>query len=218
MAVSIDYVHQLVYDLAAKQLASFPSPNDFNNYAELASIDLFNYYNDERNKELIDVKMGQTINIPNTLSDFVVYQAVMEQSGNEFLYPDDFMYDLALTNSVSKADFKKVDPDKIFNYINSTIDAPSLDFPIYMPLDQSRVVVYPTVIPSLTYLRKPITPVWAYTVINNRPVYDPLTSVDFDWSPTEVYRLTMRILNYFGISIRDTELMQEAQQLTIGAS
>jgi hypothetical protein len=102
---------------------------------------------------------------------------------------------------------------------------------IYAPLLESKKYVisaffdtylqfYPANVGRVefTYLRKPIDPVWNFTVVNGRPVYDPITSVDLEAPDEAVDEIAMIALSLFGINIRDQELIsfseaQKAQNL-----
>lgn len=220
--VGIDDAHSLSYFIAAKQQAAFPSPNEFNSYASLAQIDLYNYYNDEREKQLLKVKEGQSLVIPPVLSNFVVWGSPLVVTGNSVEQPDDYQYYLEMVSSPSVGNqvyVKNVDYSKVTNYINSTIDPPTYINPIFVELPDT-FTAYPAGIPnmSLTYLQQPVAPFWNYSLVNGRPVYNPAGSVDFTFDKTEIYRLVSRVLKYMGISIRDEVLQQEAQQMIIGAS
>jgi len=62
-----------------------------------------------------------------------------------------------------------------------------------------------------TYLRTPVIPVWAFTLVNNRPVYDASNSVDIE-APDEVQNeIAYRTLSYLGISIREAQVVQWAE-------
>lgn len=219
--VGIDDAHSLAYFIAAKQSQAFPSPNEFNSYANLAQIDLFNYYNDEREKQLLRVKDGESLVIPPVLANFVVFAEVASITGNSITMPDQYQYDLEFTTSPSAGVqnyIKKVDYDKITNYLNSTIDEPTATTPIFAELADS-FVMYPALSNAkLTYLQQPTLPFWNYSLVNGRPVYNPSGSVDFQFDSTEIYRLVSRILKYMGISIRDEALQQAAQEMVQGAS
>lgn len=74
--------------------------------------------------------------------------------------------------------------------------------------------IYPETIQKvrLTYLRKPKDPVWGYTVVNSSPVYDPTTSQDFEL-PEQVHtKICEKVLEYYGISTRDVELLSATEQ------
>ena len=211
--VSIDQVHSLCYYIASKQLQAFPSPAEFNQYANLANIDLFNYYNDKRLEELIKVKQGESLYVPPVLATFVQYNVALSQSGNVLTQPNGYLYDLQMT-SASVNLFKKADYDKVANYLNSTIDTPTNTNPIFVELSDT-FIAYPSTVSScqLTYLSQPNTVVWNYSLVNGRPVYNPIGSVDYQWDSTEVYRITARVLKYMGIAIRDGELAQAANEM-----
>lgn len=211
-------VYRLSYAVAAKQQTAFPSPADFNLYAQLANVDLYNYYNDEREKLLLKVKSGEQIYIPNTLNDFVVTASVPVIGGNAG-FPANYEYWLSLTSPSAQADILKVDYSKLGNYLNSTIDNPTYDFPIFVEYSD-YFGIHPPDIPyiGLTYLQAPNTVIWAYDVVNGRPVYNSLNSVNFLWSDTELYRITSRVLFYMGLSIRDDILERTAQEMIQTAS
>lgn len=219
--INVDYIHSLSYFIAAKQLTAFPSPDEWNSYAALSNIDLFNFYNDEREKLLLEIKSGEQIFAPETLSDFVVNEYPMSPSTMSPSLPNDYIYDIAFKTTIGGVNktIKKVAYNKLESYLNSTIDLPTAINPIYVEL-ANNMQLYPTLYTPtyLTYYRLPVTPVWGYTMVNNRPVYNPATSVNFEWQPTETTRLVSRILGYMGMSIRDSELEQYAQQMTQQAS
>lgn len=220
--ININDVHQLVYNLAAKQQAAFPSPQNFNDYANLANMDLFNYYNDEKDKMLLRVKSGMSLFVPPVLAPFVLFNQSLSRTGNVLTQPADYIYDLALTSnpvSGTPVDFHKADYDKLSAYLNSTIDAPTNSAPIYVELADT-FVVYPAAVPvvTLTYLKQPVTVKWGYTLVGGRPVYNPAGSTNFEFLSTEIYRLSVRILRYMGISIKDDILAQEAAQMEVQAS
>jgi hypothetical protein len=110
--------------------------------------------------------------------------------------------------------FKKVDYDRVANYINSTIDPPTNTYPIFVELPNT-FQVYPSTVTNcqLTYLGEPPTVIWNYSLVNGRPVYNPVGSVDFSWDATELFRITSRVLKYMGIAIRDSELAQAANEM-----
>ncbi len=216
MSININSVKELVYAIAAKQQQAFPSPQNFNQYAQLANIDLYNYYQDERQKMLLKVKAGQTLYAPQVLTTFVA-ETLLSPSVQSPSLPADYVYDISMrTNGF--VNVKKVDYDKVNTYVDSTIDEPTQANPIYVEY-ASAITTYPTLnTPTyLTYYKYPITPVWGYT-LSPRPTYDPNTSTNFDWRETEFLRLSARILKYMSISIRDQELEQQAQQLNLTAS
>lgn len=66
---------------------------------------------------------------------------------------------------------------------------------------------------NLTYIRNPIAPEWKYTVVNGRPVYDDINSIDIDAPESAMNEIAMMTLEIIGIKIRDAELLQAATSM-----
>ena len=64
-----------------------------------------------------------------------------------------------------------------------------------------------------TYLRTPKKPYWGSTLSNNRPVYDPSTSVDVESPDITHNEIAMGVLGFLGISIREQQLQVYADQM-----
>ena len=69
--------------------------------------------------------------------------------------------------------------------------------------------VYPDRI-QIFYTRKPLTPNWAYVVVNNKPLYNSTSSMDFELHGSEEAELVYRILTLAGIAIEKPQLSQLA--------
>lgn len=207
--VSIDELHQITFAIAAKSRAAFPSPDEWNNFANYANIDLFNYYNDIRKAALLKNKEGHTINMPSSLKVFVANEATIAFTSGVGNIPADQSSNLQL--SAGGKPVKKVDYNRREAYLNSSIDVPTVANPIYCELS-GTMLIYPTTITTglLTYLRTPVAVKWAYTLVSNRPVYDSGNSVNSEFQPEERLKLASRILAYMGIETRDEQLMQYA--------
>lgn len=99
--------------------------------------------------------------------------------------------------------------------VNSNLTQPTNEFPIYA-LQGSELTFYPTTISNkgqvqATYFRYPKVPKWTYvTLTNGEPVFDQSQGdyQDFELPPEDEYKLVTKILEYAGISIRETEVTQ----------
>lgn len=58
------------------------------------------------------------------------------------------------------------------------------------------------------YWRKPKQPNWGYVIVNQKPLYNFNTSINFELHPAEEERLVMRILQLMGIAVQKPELVQ----------
>ena len=97
---------------------------------------------------------------------------------------------------------------------NSLIAPPTKKYPIAEQMsDYIQVDPYNIRKIFLTYLRQPLTPLWAFTTVNNRPVYDSANSTDIDVPYLNKNDIAMIYLKYQGIHLNDTELANFATQM-----
>lgn len=74
----------------------------------------------------------------------------------------------------------------------------------FEPKDLQKVI--------FTYLRIPVTPVWAFTVENGRPIYDPANSVDIEAPDQVINEIAFNLLAFMGLSIREQFIFQASKQ------
>jgi hypothetical protein len=119
---------------------------------------------------------------------------------------------------------EKVSVGKIGLLNSSLLTQPSNIFPAYT-LEGGLISLYPKTINQFgqvesTYFRHPKVPKWTFiTIASGTPVFDQSQSdyQDFELPYEDIYRLTTKILQYAGISIRESEvaqygMIQEQQQ------
>ena len=101
--------------------------------------------------------------------------------------------------------------------LNQSLDtAPSVIFPVYIK-QESGIKVYPTTITSnvtVDYIRLPREPKWTYsTLAAGEPVFNQgaLDYQDFELPGEYESQLAVKILQYAGISIGESELVQAAK-------
>jgi hypothetical protein len=63
---------------------------------------------------------------------------------------------------------------------------------------------------TLTYIRNPNTPKWAYDITNARPVYNEADSENIDAPKSAFNDIAMLALGFMGVKIRDADLVQAA--------
>jgi hypothetical protein len=97
----------------------------------------------------------------------------------------------------------------------SAVNPPSKRYAIAQELS-GKFKVYPKLqYVVMDYTRYPVTAVWAYTLTNNRPVYDATNSVNIELPKECMNGLTMIYLSYLGINMRDGELIQYAEMKNV---
>lgn len=100
--------------------------------------------------------------------------------------------------------------------VSASIKKPSYDFPIaninsnyiqFEPKDLSTI--------ELVYLRYPKVPIWAYNVVGDVAIYDPINSVNIELPEIQTNNIAEILLSYIGINLRETDLYQYAQSKTV---
>lgn len=217
--INVNEVYNDIHSIAGKLQHGAPSPTDFDLYANLANIDLFNYYVEpikeyyQMGKALPKKSIGLNKVIDQALRPFMELNTPRPVVSGEARLPYNVEYidEITKTYNTKQVSVKWVPFDKVADYNNSTIDEPSSNYPIYTDAP-SAILIYPSDTPSvfLSYLKTPNTVHWGYTVSGTQPVYNPLTSVDFEWAIVQKRDLIARICKYLGMSIRDEDLEQFA--------
>jgi hypothetical protein len=109
----------------------------------------------------------------------------------------------------------KVSVGKITMLNSSNLTQPSSLYPSYT-LEGENIKIYPNTIDTLgqvqaVYFRHPKVPKWTYINLpNGEPAFDQSQSdyQDFELPLEDGYKLVTKILEYCGMSIRETELTQ----------
>jgi hypothetical protein len=130
----------------------------------------------------------------------------------------------SIFSSATVVPAEKVLNSRLTMLLNSNLTNPTIEFPIYA-LQGEELTFYPSTISNkgqvlATYFRYPKPPKWTYiTLANGEPVFDQSQSdyQDFELPLEDEYKLVTKILEYCGISIRETEvtqfgMVQEQQQ------
>jgi hypothetical protein len=158
-----------------------------------------------------DVVTNLTTGLVSTVVS-VVSNTVLLLDSNIFLATGNG-YGIFSSSTIVQAE--KVINNKLSLLVNSNLTKPTQEFPVYA-LQGTELTFYPTTISNkgqvqATYFRYPKVPKWTYiTLANGEPVFDQSQSdyQDFELPPEDEYKLVTKILEYVGISIRESEVTQ----------
>ena len=125
--------------------------------------------------------------------------------------------DYAIYSATNISEAEKVTDGKILMLNSSMLTAPSEMFPAYT-LSQSALIPHPQRQARYgnvraNYFRYPKDPKWTYvTLLGGEPSFDQSQPdyQDFEMPLEDEYKLVMKILQYCGISIRETQVTQYA--------
>jgi hypothetical protein len=117
-----------------------------------------------------------------------------------------------------KTDIEEVSKSELNMLNNSNIVAPTTTYPAYVKLGDSYRV-YPNPLPSnygveLLFIRTPKPPKWTFVNDNGNPLYNASATdlQNFELMPSLLPKLVVKILLYCGISLREADVVQIANQ------
>lgn len=183
------------------------SPSQFNDVANRAQMQLFE-------------KDFQTFLMTNEVSEYLktffknkIYSTLPT---GEISYPSDFEHLASLrryyVNSSGAGKEVPMIPVKNSSWGEiqvSALNQPTLRYPKFSEFsDVIRILPRTPGIVMMDYFKKPTAPVWGYTVTNNRPVYNPATSTNFEWSEFSLNNVAAIYLSLIGVNLKDSELAQ----------
>jgi hypothetical protein len=158
-----------------------------------------------------DVVTNLTTNLVSTVVS-VLSNTAIQLDSNIFLAAGN-AYSIFSSATVVQAE--KVINSNMTLLNNSNLTPPTIQYPSYT-VQGTDLTIYPATISNkgqvqATYFRFPKVPKWTYiTLSNGEPIFDQSQSdyQDFELPLEDEYKLVTRILQYCGISIRETQVTQ----------
>ena len=228
--------------MANKEQRGYITPQEFNLFADHAQMEIFEQYFYDLNqfKRLpgSNSEYSDVVSIiKDKISQFEVWAAqdnitVTTEFGDVNLEND--IPDLYRLGEVSREGVvcEQLLPKEFTLRSRSRLTKYSNSRPVFVKYNNSynRIKIYPspvnddgTIILNSTdpqsprvradYTRKPKAPNWAYVVVNNKPLYNATSAVDFELHASEEAELVYRVLSLAGIAIEKTQLSQVAGTL-----
>jgi hypothetical protein len=235
----INEVRNNVMFILNKDNRGYITPMEFNTYARQAQLDIFQKYMYEYSNAIIKQNAryhGEGYsNISKRVSEIIDrfseyktldYNAISGTLQLPVGAPDYYYIEKIIYNNNVEVD--RSDHSKILNLLNSNLTAPTASYPAYIVTsDLGYITVYPNslmnpISPAVSnatniqirYVRYPKDPNWTYNLITNgEPLYDPSNQQfqDFEVPYEELPNLVSKILQYAGLSIRESEVVQDAK-------
>jgi len=205
---SIQRAHFDINTLLPSSDSRYFSPEEIDSAINSAVLELFN----QQYKVF-----GETQRISDELARFKTLSPITLAAGIGPL-PDTHLYTLSVyvtkigATTITKR-LRIVEEQFIAQYIDSEAFAPDEDNAIARLVGQN-IHAYPQTITEIgmTYFRKPNLCKFAYIytgLLQNIPVYDPINSIQIDYSAASYNQLIQKALTYLGVAQKDQVLMQE---------
>jgi len=211
--MTIDQAYKYIQFVFFKRYSGYVAPADFNNLIDIHQISFINdrlgnvkKYNKEGRPPY---GFGMTQKTREELRPLLVAPSTIAVSSGLAAIPSDYLY--YDTVSVNGKQAQEATEDEILELNNSLIKPPSVTYPKFV-VHQNGLYLFPTSITSilLSYVSKPTTPVWNYTITNDEPEYNSSGSQDWQTAPGTHLEICRRILADVGISLGLVELAQYA--------
>ena len=229
--ISIDTVYQKVLAIANKEQRGYITPQEFNLLAEQAQMLIFEQYfydlNQFNRAGGNGMEYGDMMNIlEEKISFFEKYgQDLNGNTANRGILPAE-CYRLGQvqfgTFNTDSVIVEKIRVKDLAQILSTPLTAPTLARPIYVRSDNSNheLELYPTTFSAnnrmdevtVNYIRKPITPKWTYTIVNEQALYNGSASdkKDFEIHASDEEDLVYKILELSGIIMNKPGLVQLA--------
>ena len=221
MAINVNTVYRTVLLILNKEQRGYLTPDEFNKTATQVQLEIFNEYFEDLNQQLRVAGNDSEYSdrIKNLEEKISIFQStgVCPPAVGYFNIPavTDF-YKLGTVIYNDEKEIQYVQPNELLELNLSPITRPSVYWPVYTYRD-SKIYVYPKSITgnviSCTYLRKPVDPIWNFTLgANFQYIYNAETSVNFELHTIEQTNVITKILLYSGVVIKDPQIVQVAAQ------
>ena len=235
--MTIDEIYRLVQTFANKEQRGFITPTDFNLLAKQAELELYNkrlsiimeksqpkksagFYAESLTPELAEQDIASFLKTEKVTVDTDSSIAHVGSSGS-------LLTDYIVSISTADAEAQTIStnvPVEIVNNKNinqilrSSLVKPSASYPIALigassTSNAKLINVFPDSIKSVTvnHYVNDSSPKWSYVTIAGKPVYDAGGSTQFKFSNRVHGELVVKILEYLGVTIREAEVVQYAQ-------
>ncbi len=209
--MTIDECFQYLDLLSNKSQSGGFTPAQFNISAERCQLEFYNkqYREFQKTREVTD-----------SISPWIVPSIINPDVNGQVPYPPDYKHVSAIrhirfVNSIAQVvSVEEITNNDIGNMLMSQVAPATSKYP-KVSYYNNYLQFYPKNIGAIQfdYLIGPTAPKWAYTLVNNRAVYDPKNSIDFqalDGSQTEIM---YNMLSELGINLSKTDQISYAEAI-----
>ena len=220
--VSVNTVYQTVLALANKEQRGYITPQEFNLHANHAQLDIFEqYFYDLNQFKRIPGNNSSYADITDLIEDKIQIFKRGEEDVNNGVNIitglDSNLYRISGVTYNTGNGIKTVERIKYEEYsaINqSPLTKPTVNRPVYWV--KNNIINFAPDLETfqIRYIVKPEAPKWTYTVVDEKPLYNPNIPgfKNFQLHPSEQNELVIKILQLSGVTIKDPSLVQAAGQ------
>ena len=213
--VSIDKVYQKVLALANKEQRGYITPQEFNLFADQAQMEIFEqYFYDLDQRFRVNSNSDEYANARDNIQEKITRFETNNTGNGSIVAANVYRLGSIRIGGVGESrEVEEVQQRDLMYILQGPLTKPTSKRPIYVRRSSS-ITVYPENVDfTYTYIRRPSKPNWNYVIVNNKPLYNAGTSMDFELHAAEEPELVYKILKLAGINIKQQEVVQVAQAL-----
>lgn len=226
----IDLIYKTLLTIINKENQGYISPTEFNILAHQVQSEIYRgYFEDEnmdKNKEnrgLVNNGYANlSFNQRQRIQEFAAIVSLTKTGINPFTLPTDlyFIEEHGVMTGDSTNNYNSVVAEverNQYNYLIKSSAKPTELYPVYEKVGSS-IRVFPNTINGVEvrYIRTPKMPNWTYiTLPSGDPMHNPADTAfqDFELHESEFSNIVISLLSYFGINLREAEVVQIAEAL-----
>ena len=216
----INNIRNTVLSLLSKENRGYLTPIEFNLYADMSQLYLFEKDFDEYSKSIVKqnnrLYNSEYSDTPKFLREridrFVKYITLSYNSTPKtFSITDSDVYKVMNLehNGTDIEEVSKMHLNKLKKTSSTTVDE---KYPIYTRVGNDFNVLPITIVSGVTCLciKRPKAPNWTYTVVSGNPMFNQSAEdyQDFEIHPSQEVDLIIKILGYAGLTITSEQVMQ----------
>jgi hypothetical protein len=214
----INEVYTTVLQILNKDSRGYVTPQEFNNYAELAQLSIFEDLFHEYSKALVKqngrLYHSEYSNIPahiREVIDIFTSETTLVNNSGVYTIQDPEFYRL-IQILANNREVEEVSKTEISRLIRNELARPTRDFPYFVKLG-SQYKLYPTSLGNNVvafYVRKPKAPKWTFFSVGGNALFNPSATdfQDFELPYAYYNPIIVKILMYCGVQIREAEILQ----------
>lgn len=226
--MDIKVIHDIILFYLNKAQNGYVSHEEIDGVLDKAQLVLFNQYhtNPKLPNQAQAMLYGESQRIDDALSTFkakYTFTPVTSPSGIITL-PANYMHLLSLyttvySNALARNVYSGVQvlsEEELIERLESQVIPVSLEDPIAIMNSQNMIQLFPEQgqTGGVYYLRRPATPVFAYTQSGRVITYNQAGSTQLEWRDFDINNIIAIALSYYGLNLSSNEVMQFAELKT----
>lgn len=217
--MTIDEAYRFVQFIYNKSQNGNIKPADFNTLALIAQMSVINEMigNEQEyqpGRPVPRYGFGLSQKIQEDLRPIIITPTTLTFSSGVAIYPINSLYLFDLSENSSGAEIRPCEVDEGRILSGSVIKPPIVGNAKYFVLGASMYVLPSTIIDTrVTYVRRPLAPLWNFDYQNSVPVFQPTGSQDFELGELLHLRICLKILQAVGINLDLAQVTQAAMAM-----